>query len=86
MRRGLKMLAYNENGELAEFEEHGGVAVCKFCKQPYHRYETEQVPGFRIKDYDICPYCGKENGSSMEWEYSNRKMTDDEIKQLKAKQ
>ena len=79
------MLAYNENGVLSEFEKCDGIAVCKHCKKPYCRHETEQVPGFRERDYDICPYCGEENGSSMEWEYSNRKMTDDEIRHLKIK-
>lgn len=80
------MFAYNENGELTEFQECENIVVCKFCKKPYYQYETEQVPGFRDKDYDRCPYCGEINGISMDWEYSNRKMTDDEIKKLKKKQ
>ena len=80
------MLAYDENGELAEFEECDDVVACGFCKKPYYQHTTEQVPGFRDKDYDICPYCGKKNGSSMDWEYSNKKMTDNEIKKLKKKQ
>lgn len=79
------MLAYNENGVLTEYEECDNVAVCMCCKKPYYRHETEQVPGFRDRDYDICPYCGEVNGSSMEWEYSNRKMTDDEIRHLETK-
>lgn len=79
------MIAYNENGKLAEFEEYESIAVCKSCKKPYYRHKTEQVPGFRDRDYDECPYCGEINGSSMDWEYSNRKMTDDEIEKLKKK-
>ena len=80
------MLAYNEDGVLTNFEEYDGIVVCKHCKKTYYQNKTEQVPGFRDKSYDICPYCSEENGSSMEWEYSNRKMTDDEIEQLKTKQ
>lgn len=79
------MLAYNENGILTEFEECDNVVVCKYCKKPYYQHTIEQIPGFRDKDYDICPYCGKVNGSSMELEYSNKEMTNNQIKKMKRK-
>lgn len=45
--------------------------VCKNCHKPYFQLLDQQIEGFRIKDYDICPYCGYENGSSMTYEYYN---------------
>lgn len=42
---------------------------CPFCHKTFQVYEEEQIPGFRMKDYLYCPYCGKEITSSMEVEY-----------------
>ena len=75
---------YNADGELQNFDEWSQVVVCKKCGKPYHQDCEEQVPGFRDMDYDICPYCGNENGRSMSEEYSNSAMTEDEIKKYLA--
>ena len=66
--------AYNENGELADFAITENKTICSHCKKQYISELTEQIPGFRDKDYDYCPYCGKCNGSSMEWEFNNYKI------------
>ncbi len=68
------MLAYNENGELAEYEVSYGTTECPKCHKKYKQTTEEQVPGFRDMSYDICPYCGAENGKSMEVDYMNRKI------------
>ena len=70
------MLAYNENGVLQEYEESTGVVECSHCHKKYIQTTEEQVPGFRDRDDDICPYCGESNGSSMDVEYRNRKLED----------
>ena len=72
--RSDTMLAYNENGVLQEYEETSGVVECSYCHKKYAQTIVEQVPGFRDRDYDICPYCGESNGSSMEVEYTNRRL------------
>lgn len=66
------MLAYNENGMLQNYPEEHHIVECKSCQKRYHQSITDQVPGFRDRDYDVCPYCGYTNGSSMDVEYSNR--------------
>lgn len=58
------MLAYDENGDLREFEECENIVVCNHCKKPYRQRTEEQVPGFRDVDDDICPYCRESNGRS----------------------
>ena len=62
---------YNSEGKLEEFEEYSRQVTCKSCGKMYKQVCEEQVPGFRDKSYDICPYCGNENGSSMSEEYTN---------------
>ena len=52
---------YNENGDLQEYARWTQLAKCKKCGKPYRQECEEQVPGFRDRDYDICPYCGHEN-------------------------
>ncbi len=47
---------------------------CPHCRKIYIQDTETQVPGFRDKDYDICPYCKEINGFSMELEYHNYKM------------
>lgn len=69
---------FNENGQIQHYEESSGTAVCKACGKRYIRSTEEQVPGFRDKSYDDCPYCGHTNGSSMDEEYHNSKMEGDE--------
>ncbi len=77
------MLAYDENNALCEYEENSFIAVCSNCHKLYHRTVSEQIPGFREREYDNCPYCGYENGSSMSYDYSNSKLTKEELKRLK---
>lgn len=64
-------LYYNENGNLQEYESWSKVAKCPKCGKSYVQNYEEQVPGFRDRSEDICPYCGSVNGSSMEVEYTN---------------
>ena len=45
--------------------------ICSNCNRKYHQRVEEQVPGFRERDDDICPYCHTSNGSSMSYEYYN---------------
>ena len=70
----MSFIAYNENGDLQEYESSNKVVKCKHCGKAYHQEVEEQVPGFRDRSYDICPYCKEENGSSMDVDYSNSKM------------
>lgn len=76
------MLAYNENNKLTEYEEAHSLAVCESCHKVYRRTVNEQIPGFREREYDICPYCGNDNGSSMNYEYYNSMLTEEELKNL----
>lgn len=48
---------------------------CPYCHEWYWQIERPQIPGFRERDDDVCPYCGHVNGSSMEKEFDNRKMS-----------
>lgn len=66
--------AYNENGDLADYSVNYGIKECPICHRKYKQRIEEQVPGFREKDYDYCPYCDAVNGSSMEVEYHNSKI------------
>ena len=77
------MMAYDENGDLREFEESNSVVVCKHCKKMYDQHTEEQVPGFRTVDDDICPYCKKSNGRSGDVEFFNRALTQEELDNLK---
>ena len=56
------------------FNDFDYVSVCKKCGRRYKVYETEQIPGFRDKEYEVCPYCGETNRASMEYEFSTEKM------------
>ena len=49
--------------------------TCSLCGKMYLQSTEEQKPGFRMKDYDICPYCQGNNGYSMSVEFYNRKCT-----------
>lgn len=55
------------------------IKFCNHCGKPYYQETEDQVPGFRMMDYDICPYCGNENARSMSVEYSNTPMAEEEI-------
>ena len=48
--------------------------TCQHCGKDYIQWTEDQVPGFRVMDEDICPYCGEENGHSMEVEYHNTRI------------
>ena len=57
---------------------------CRSCGKPYYQETEDQVPGFRMMDEDICPYCGFENGRSMQHEHQNYKMSERQIKEYFA--
>ena len=50
------------------------VVKCSHYGKNYRQETESQIPGFRDRDYDICPYCHETNGSSMEVEYHNCKI------------
>ena len=79
------MLAYDVNNELQEFEENSFIGVCNNCHRLYYRSVSEQIPGFREWEDDNCPYCGYTNDSSMSYDYSNRKLSEEELKRLRTK-
>lgn len=56
------------------YDNEDTIKTCKHCNRKYIQYTEEQIAGCRDKDYDYCPYCGNENGSSMNVEYHNRKI------------
>ncbi len=60
------------------FDIKGNIVECSFCGKKYLQEKYEQTPGFRDKEDDICPYCGKVNGTSMEYEFSNSKISNEE--------
>lgn len=68
------MQQYNENGVLQEYPEEVSVVKCSYCKKDFQQETVDQVPGFRDRSFNICPYCGSVLGSSMEIEYSNSKI------------
>ena len=70
----MGFMAYNENGELQEYESSRGIVKCSHCGKAYRQVTEDQVPGFRDKSYDICPYCNETNRSSMEVEFDNSKL------------
>lgn len=47
---------------------------CSNCKKMYHQRLEDQAVGFRIKDDDMCPYCGYVNRTSMSVEFFNTEM------------
>ena len=49
------------------------VVTCKHCNMVYRQKQEPQLVGHRFREDDICPYCERSNGSSMEYEYKNRK-------------
>lgn len=55
-----------------EFISHE--VVCRHCGKTYKQTMISQIPGFRDREEDICPYCNEVNRSSMEWDFSNEKM------------
>lgn len=79
------MLAYDENNMLCEYEENGFIAACSNCHKLYRHTVSEQISGLREREYDNCPYCGYENGSSMSDECSNSKLREEDLRRLKKK-
>lgn len=59
------------------------IRVCGHCGKPYRQEYEEQVEGFKMMDYDYCPYCKQVNGHSMSYEYNNYPLTDKEIENYK---
>jgi len=49
------------------------LVTCKHCKRIYRQSTSRQTPGLRFSEDDTCPYCNESNGSSLEFEYNNRK-------------
>ena len=69
---------YNADGNLQEFESVTEVVTCKKCGKKYEQTCEEQVPGFRMRDEDVCPYCHNVNQSSMSYDYFNKPLPEDE--------
>lgn len=79
------MLAYDEKNKLSEFEDDYSLGICESCHRIYRRTVNEQSPGFREREYDVCPYCENNNGSSMSHEYFNSILSEAEIGKLRKK-
>lgn len=58
------------------FDTPDEVVVCSNCHKQFSYWTEDQVPGFRDKDYLICPYCHAELSSSMDIEFHVRKPAD----------
>ena len=50
------------------------ITQCTHCSKKYTQFTEDQVPGFRSREFDFCPYCKESNGSSMEVEFYNKKI------------
>lgn len=46
-------------------DESEKIVTCCHCGKKYMQWTEEQVPGFRDKEYDYCPFCCEVNSSSM---------------------
>ena len=79
------MLAFNENGKLTEYEETKFLKVCDSCHHIYKQRVEQQLEGMREREYDICPLCGEENGSSMQVDFYNSRLTEVELSKLRKK-
>ncbi len=79
------MLAYDEKHKLQEFEGGREINVCRKCHRLYRQSLYVQIPGERVREYDICPYCSEENGNSMSYGYFNSELNDSELIKLKRK-
>lgn len=79
------MLALDENNKLCEFEDSRNLSVCDKCHNIYRQEVRRQSLGFRGKEDDVCPVCGNVCTQSMEFEYSNSKLSEDEMRKLKKK-
>ncbi len=68
----MTMFSYKsrEYGKEYQGEE---IVKCKHCKMAYRQKKEPQTAGHRFREEDVCPYCKHANGSSMEYEYHNRK-------------
>ena len=64
-----------------EFE----IQKCTKCGKYFRCVETEQVIGCKSKEEKICPYCETVINTSMEYEYSCSKLTNEDKAYLKAK-
>lgn len=50
------------------------LVTCDYCGRQYAQERIRQIEGLRFKEDDDCPHCGRSNGTSLEWEYKNRKL------------
>lgn len=53
------------------------IVICKKCSKQYRQICVGQEPGIGERDYDICPYCSNENGSSKVIYYGNTVIKED---------
>ena len=77
------MLAYDEKGELKEFEKVKDIVVCPSCQMLFRQRLTKQVLGMREWEYDECPHCYKKLSKSMTYYYNNTKLSDQEVSKMK---
>ena len=48
--------------------------TCPKCGKKFLCTYEEQVPGFRMSDDKICPHCGAVLRTSLEYEFTTRKI------------
>ena len=65
----MAMINHIDNGRTST-----SIEVCPSCGKKFNLITEEQEAGFRMKDELICPYCNYLIKSSMEVEYSARKI------------
>ncbi len=49
---------------------------CEACGKTYEQVTFEQVPGFRDREEDACPYCGNVRRTSWDVDFVNTKKED----------
>lgn len=55
------------------------IVKCKKCLKDYKQSIEYQAPSLKTKAYDVCPYCGNINHSSVKVDFFNSPLEDDEI-------
>lgn len=68
----MAMFSYRVREYGKEYPEEK-IVKCKHCKMVYRQRQVAQTPGHHFLEEDVCPYCQRSNGSSMECDYKNRK-------------
>lgn len=58
----------NDNGVIQTY------IVCPHCGKKFKCTLLEQIPGYRFKEQEICPYCDAVLRESLEFEFISEKL------------